>query len=216
MLKYVSEVKRLKNPLHYQISEYDCAPTSLLNAINFLFEREQITPDIIRNIMLYTLDCYDANALQGRKGTSRMATMFISHWLQGYGEAGALNVTSHYIRGSAVKIGQDSRINDALIRKGAVVIRLHYDGEHYVLLTGVQDDKIFMFDPYYKEDDFVENDIVITLNEPKKYNRIVPFKYFNRENEQTYSLGKIEAREAVLIFNTQTQLTPQNSIEYFI
>ena len=45
----------MKSPLHYQISEYDCGPTTLLNALNFLFEREEIPPDIIRNIMLYYL-----------------------------------------------------------------------------------------------------------------------------------------------------------------
>ena len=32
----------MKNPLHYQLTEYDCGPTSLLNAISFLFEREEI------------------------------------------------------------------------------------------------------------------------------------------------------------------------------
>ena len=50
----------MKNPLRYQISEYDCGPTSLLNAISFLFEREEIPPEVIRNIMLYCLDCYNA------------------------------------------------------------------------------------------------------------------------------------------------------------
>lgn len=32
----------MKNPLHYQFSEYDCGPTSMQNAISFLFEREEI------------------------------------------------------------------------------------------------------------------------------------------------------------------------------
>ena len=42
----------MKNPLRYQVSEYDCGPTSLLNAVSFLFEREEIQPEILRNIML--------------------------------------------------------------------------------------------------------------------------------------------------------------------
>ena len=41
----------MKNPLHYQLTEYDCGPTSLLNAISFLFEREEIPPEVIRNII---------------------------------------------------------------------------------------------------------------------------------------------------------------------
>lgn len=41
----------MKIPLHYQRTEYDCGPTSLLNTISFLFQREEIPPDILR----YTL-----------------------------------------------------------------------------------------------------------------------------------------------------------------
>ena len=51
----------MKNPLHYQLSEYDCGPTCMLNAVSFLFEREEIPPEVIRNIMpvSYThLDVY--------------------------------------------------------------------------------------------------------------------------------------------------------------
>ena len=43
----------MKNPLRYQLSEYDCGPTSMLNALAFLFEREDIPPEAVRNIMLY-------------------------------------------------------------------------------------------------------------------------------------------------------------------
>ena len=43
----------MKNPLHYQLSEYDCGPTAMLDAISYLFDREEILPEIIRNVMLY-------------------------------------------------------------------------------------------------------------------------------------------------------------------
>ena len=42
----------MKTPLRYQMSEYDCGPTAMLDAVSFLFEREEIPPEIIRNIML--------------------------------------------------------------------------------------------------------------------------------------------------------------------
>ena len=47
----------MKSPLRYQFSEYDCGPTTMLNAVSYLFEREEIPPEIIRNVMLYSLDC---------------------------------------------------------------------------------------------------------------------------------------------------------------
>ncbi len=33
----------MKNPLRYQLTEYDCGPASMLNAISYLFERKDIT-----------------------------------------------------------------------------------------------------------------------------------------------------------------------------
>ncbi len=82
----------MKNPIHYQLSEYDCGPTSMLNAISFLFDREDVPPDLIRNIMLYCLDCFGTDGISGKSGTSRMAMMFLSNWLNGYGEAGLLPI----------------------------------------------------------------------------------------------------------------------------
>ena len=77
----------MKSPLRYQFSEYDCGPTTMLNAVSYLFEREEIPPEIIRNVMLYSLDCYSKKGEPGRAGTSRMAMMFLSNWLDGFGRA---------------------------------------------------------------------------------------------------------------------------------
>ena len=57
----------MKNPLHYQLSEYDCGPTSMMNAIAYLFEREEIPPEAIRNTMLYCLDCHNKEGIPGKR-----------------------------------------------------------------------------------------------------------------------------------------------------
>lgn len=214
----------MKNPLHYQISEYDCGPTSMLNALSFLFEREDIPPEVIRNIMLYTLDCYSNEGHPGMSGTSPMAMMFLSNWLNRFRQIKQLNVISEYITGEQVFIGETGHINDALKRGGAVVVRLFYDVPHYALLTGVDEKNIYMFDPYY-EDEFTEEhwsqfipegDIKLVLDKPLNYNRIVPFGYFNREDNVLYALGRFEDREAVILYNEKTEKTPEKTIEYFI
>lgn len=120
----------MKNRLHYQISEYDCGPTSMLNAISYLFQREEIPPEIIRNIMLYCLDCYSTEGVAGKSGTSRAAMMFLSNWLNGFGRIGQLPVTSRYLDSKSVYFGRESYINDALRRGGVVVLRLFYDEWH--------------------------------------------------------------------------------------
>lgn len=209
----------MKNPLHYQLSAYDCGPTTMLNAVSFLFEREEIPPEIIRNVMLYSLDCYGAEGAPGKAGTSRMAMMFLSNWLDGFGKATKLELSSQYLSGKAVYIGQQSRINDALHRGGVAVVRLFYDVEHYALLTGIEDDRIQMFDPWYVPEispEFSRTDVKVTLAHPKEYNRLVPFSYFNRENHELYAFGPPEDREAVLLFNERTKKTAEDTIEYFI
>lgn len=49
----------MKNVLNYQSSEYDCGPTTLTNALRFLFERCDIPPELLKAIALYTLDAYN-------------------------------------------------------------------------------------------------------------------------------------------------------------
>lgn len=206
----------MKNPLRYQMSEYDCGPTSLLNAIGFLFDREEILPELIRNIMLYSLDCYDKNGTSGKSGTSRMAMMFLSSWLNGVGKAGLLPVSACYLSGKDVFVGEHSPIVDGLRRRGVAVVRLSLEGEHYVLFTGVQKDKIFLFDPYYIPQGLNDPRVESTSRHPTAYNRIVPFACFNRETAENYALGGYREREAILFFDERTKLTAERTIEYFI
>ena len=197
----------MKNPLHYQLSEYDCGPTSMLNAINFLFEREEIPPEIIRNIMLYCLDCYGSEGLPGRSGTSCTAMMFLSNWLDGIGKKTNLHVSSSYVSGERVTIGRDSIVNDALHRGGAAIVRLYFDIAHYVLLTGEKDGNVLMFDPYYVDEPFPQEDIIVTEEHPFAYNRIVPFSYFNSETQELYALGeKADVKQYCCLMKTRNCL----------
>ena len=207
----------MKNPLHYQVSEFDCGPTTVLNALSYLFQRENLPAELVRNIMIYCLDCYNEEGRPGGNGTSRAAMMFLSNWLNGFGKVSKLPVSSRYLSGKSVYMGQESQINDALRRGGVAVVRLYYDEEHYVLLTGIEDKRILMFDPYYEPEPFEEYpDIEVDQDHPFSYNRKVPEAYFNKENLSFYAFGPYELREAVLLFNDRTTLTSEHTIEYFI
>ena len=206
----------MKIPLRYQVSEYDCGPTSLLNALGYLFQREEISPELIRNIMLYSLDCYGSGGAPGKRGTSRMAMMFLSNWLEGAGKTGILPVESRYLSGRDVYMDAHSPIVDALHRNGVAVVRLYLDGEHYVLFTGEKDGRVYLFDPYYLTDGIAGVNVESTLDHPFAYNRVVPFSCFNRETKEIYALGSEAEREAVLLYDTRTKLTEEKDIEYFI
>lgn len=164
----------MKSPLRYQISDYDCGPTSMLNAVSFLFEREQIPPELIRNIMLFSLDAFSPDGAFGKSGTSCTAMMFLSNWLSGFGQAGRLPITTEYYTGDRVYMGQQSPITDALHRGGAAVVRLFLDEWHYVLLTGERDGRVYLFDPYYVTECFNDSSVVTDVDHPFAYNRIFP------------------------------------------
>ena len=134
------------------------------NAISFLFEREEIPPEVLRNIMLYCLDCYSSEGVPGKSGTSCAAMMFLSNWLNSMGNLGILPVKSRYLSGKEVYLGNESYVNDALRRGGAVVLRLFSDEWHYVLLTGEEGEHVYLFDPYYDQEGYGLDDIQIVLD----------------------------------------------------
>ena len=213
----------MKNILNYQSSEYDCGPVSLTNAIRYLFDREEIYPDIIKYIMLYCLDSYNDKGESGKFGTSASAMMFLSNWLNQFGKMKNFPIACEFLAGEDVFLSQTSKIVVALQQGGAVVLRLFLDGGHYVLLTGIEGDNIYLFDPYYVEPDdpepdteFLEEGITFVIDQPKRANRMISMQRLNRQTKGFYEMGPYDIREAVIVFNRESQLSPEKTIDYFI
>ena len=143
--------------------------------------------------------------------------MFLSNFLCSFGRTGQLEISSRYLSGSCVRVSQNSSVTDCLRRGGAVVVRLYLlEDPHYILLTGVDEERIYAFDPYLLEEPLPEKDIIVTDAHPYRYNRVIPFSYFNRTGHTQYALGETAGREAVLLYNTHTELTEEKTIEYII
>ena len=206
----------MNNPLRYQITEYDCGPTSMLNAVSYLFRREEIPPEIVRSIMLYCLDCYGADGACGKCGTSCMAMRFLSNWIEGFGQTGHLPISSRYLSGEEVNLSQNGQLRDALRRGGAAVVRLDLEGWHYVLLTDIREEQVYLFDPYYRAEPFEDPELRMVADHPEAYNRVIPARYLEREAVTVYAFGPVAGREAVLLFNRQTKLTAEDTVEYMI
>jgi len=206
----------MKNPLNYQATEYDCGPTTMINAISYLFKREEIPPDVIKHIVLYSLDAYNEKGEFGKSGTSYMAMMFLSNWLNQFGKVKKFPIQCEFLAAEDVYIGQNSKIVAGLQQGGAVVVRLMYGCWHYVLLTGSDETGIYLFDPYHRKKPFSIEGIEMILNAPTKMNRKVAYDILNSEEKGPYTLGPKKTREAIILFNQNTQKTPSSTIEYFI
>ena len=206
----------MKNPLSYQATEYDCGPTTLTNAMSFLFNREEISPDIIKAITLYCLDGYNRKGEAGKSGTTAMAVMFLSNWFNQFGKIKKFPIYSEILKPEEVYMSRDSKIAVCLQQGGAVVSRVMLGGWHYVLLTGIDEEFVYLFDPYYRKNPFKEDGVEIMRDEPTKWNRKVRFDVMNKTGRTNYAFGQPDVRESMLIYNTQTRRTPEKSIEYFI
>lgn len=206
----------MKSPLAYQTSEYDCGPTTLLNAMRYLFDRKQIPPDVVKHIMLYSLDSYNTKGELGKHGTSAMAMLFLSGWLNHFGKVSRFPIHCTFLAPDDVYIGQGSRLVAGLQQGGVAVVRLWYGGWHYVLFTAADDKSICVFDPYYRKKRIALEGIEMIDDAPTKMNRRIAYSVFNSEKRTPYALGPRSMREATLIFNLETQKTPEKTIEYFI
>ena len=160
------------------MTEYDCGPTSLLNGLSFLFDREELPPEVTRNIILYCLDTFGPDGQSGKSGTSQAAMMFLSGWLDCFGKAGHLDIKSQYLTGSCVQFGPGSKLRSALQRGGVAVVRLFLDCWHYVLLTGLEDDWVSCFDPYWDFDTYPPEEIQVIRDHGMEFNRKIATRVF--------------------------------------
>ena len=199
----------MKNYLNYQSSEYDCGSVSITNGIRYLFDREEISPDILKCIMLYTMDTYNEQGQPCRHGTFAAAMRFVGSWLNQLAAVRSFPIQTQFLFGNDVTLSPDSEISQALLHGAAVVLRLFLEVPHYVLLTGISRDEVFFFDPYYEEEGTPEFDaeyyakgIRFIYDQPKCANRAVSLERINRLSHGYYELGEFSCREALLMFRT--------------
>ncbi len=115
-----------------------------------------------------------------------------------------------------MNFSQNGQLRNALRCGGAAVARVDFEGWHYVLLTRIHGERVCLFDPYYRAEPFGDPELQIADDHPDEYNRIVPIRYLERTGRDVYAFGPVESREAVLLFNEQTVLTADKTVEYMI
>lgn len=82
-----------------------------------------------------------------------------------------------------------------------ILLRTYLDGDHYVIITDMDDKYLYIWDSYYLDENYYrnKNDIIIDLNNQFKYNRKVLKEYFNTLEINDLTLGPIRKRKILLI-----------------
>lgn len=168
--------------LNNQISDYDCATISLINALKLLYKKDEIPIGLLKIIYKNTLDC--KNILIGDCGTSRKAMKRICKKINCYSLRNNLDLTFQYIDKENILIED---IINCINNNGFVIVRSTLELEHYYLLTYIDIEFVYLWDPYI-ENEYIEN-----------FNIKIDINTFISEEEIDYSLGPKSKREIILI-----------------
>ena len=193
-----------KTPLDYQITEYDCGTTTLLNSLRYLFKRSEISPEIYKFIMQYTLDKTNNLGKIGKGGTSVYALEFLSNWLNENANNKGMNIKCSSISKDKISI-YNLELNEK-IKKGAVaIVRIYQDCDHYCLLTKLDEEFAYLFDPYYLNINYYDNDedVEIIKNKPFEFNRKVKKERMEEYTNRDFALVRGENSEMIIIENTK-------------
>ena len=134
-----------------------------------------------------------------KDGTSSNAVCELSDLLNEIGPENGMNIECKDVTDSL-------SINDEEFKKeiddGAVaILRVNQSGEHYVLLTKINDEYAYLFDPYYLPINCYNNDddCEIIKDMPFDYNRKIRIKRLESKNREDFSLVQNDNKQIVLI-----------------
>lgn len=192
-------------PLRHQVSEYDCVPTTFLNAVAYLFPRRAIPPLVVRHIYAYSLDTVSRDGRIGRGGTSRHAVRLLGHWLASY-KTRRFSVQTQYLEGKQVHLRRRSPIIECLKdHKGVAMCHLHLGhGEwHYVLAVELKQGWVHTFDPYWRLSIRGLDGQVRLLERHWDHSPNLAIRrdwLDHLSNKRRYCLGRVRKRECLLMW----------------
>lgn len=184
--------KVIKSPLRYQMSEFDCLPTSIMNALSHLFPISKISGELIKMIYCFSMDDIDD---YGRiRGTETDAAVKA---LKASGQIKYKILSSEQVTAKLIE--------NCLRDKGVAVCGI-YDMRregHTSLVTRHDSEWVYIWDPYpYGEDVWQkinDKDIEIIRNETTANVRVRRERFYSVEKKR-FSLGEKKDRWCYLIW----------------
>lgn len=196
----------MKVPFRQQASTYDCVPTTFINALNYLFHREETPPFVVNQVYRNCLD------VEAARGTSSRAVQDMGYWLSTYSEPryDSFAIKSKFIVGAQVHLRQNSKILKCINANGAALLCVHSSQScwHYILGFGHDGDYLCCFDPHPRTKRFIKNDAVrfVEQTQHQEPNLIIRCDWLDRCFRKTktpcdskYIFGNHDDRECLLL-----------------
>lgn len=187
-------------PLMYQISNHDCGPSSVINGLRQLFEREEIPPEIIK--MIYAT-CMNEHSQDGKscRGTDMNAMRFLSAQLNEYSPLVNFPLITEFYAQADVHLNADSRIVSWLKEGGMAIMRIFVGVGHYVLITKLTDDLVYIWDPFLTDRPQIEG-VSYHMENSRDYNLIVSRKRFEQYEREMFMMSEEKIRNTLLLKRT--------------
>ena len=186
-------------PLRYQVSEYDCGPTSVMNAISFLFATREVPPEFVKSIYGYTLDDFNDLGAPCRRGTSNDSLRYLTSWFNRYRERTGYPLRCEFYEKEEFSLDENSPLIQCLKGGGAAVVRCILKVPHYITLTGIDEKYFHVFDPYYWDIQFEEDGIIRVEDKPMEMNRLISRDLLSCTAGEHYVLCR-EEKSAMLFY----------------
>ena len=134
-----------------------------------------------------------------KDGTSSNAICELSELLNKIGSENGMNIECKDVT-NILNINDDEFKKEIL--DGAVaILRVNQSVEHYVLLTKIDDEYAYLFDPYYLPINCYNNDedCEIIKDKPFEYNRKIKISRLESNTRKDFSLVQNENKQIILI-----------------
>ena len=200
----------MKAPFRQQASNIDCTPTSLINALCYLFDRKDLPPFVVHQIYK---NCLDEEAA---RGTSDRAVQDLAFLLRNYNEKSFKNfsVNSKIIYEDQVHLRENSKIIRCINSNGIAMLTVNSSSNiwHSILAFQIRDDWLYCYDPKPRTKRFIDNEAVQFLPTIKRHdaNLKIRLDWIDKDctdetsqEERRYTLGCHEDRECLLLKRIQ-------------
>lgn len=190
-------------PLRYQVTHADCYPTSVLNALVWLFARDELPGAALQRIYAYCLDGIE----RGVPGayTTEYASLALMHWLDEF-KTRSFAVATEVIKGHDVHLRASSEVLRWLGRGGVAVldIRITTVTTHSILALAAGRDHLDCWDPYIRgaRYDFGRGALRLETDGHSPNLRLAK-SWLDSTRIRRYSLGPLAGRVGVLIRRTR-------------
>ena len=190
-------------PLRYQATQADCYPTSVLNALIWLFERHELPGAILQHIYAYCLDGIE-RGLAGSY-TSEHASLALVDWLEEF-KTRSFAVATKIIKGRDLHLRPSSEVLRWLRRGGVAVLDVcdTTATTHSILALAEGADHLGFWDPYIRGARYDYGRAALRLETDGHSPNLRLIKsWLDSPRTRRYSFGPLANRVSVLIRRTK-------------